>query len=863
MFAAALPKKYQLKKQIASGGMGHVFLAHQADLDRDVAIKFLEVNKEGGREAFQRFKDEIKVCARLSHPHIVTLLDFDLENEFPYIVFEYIEGKTLKDKVKSQELKKLSDLLDIMAEVVEALDYAHAEGVVHRDIKPENILITKDGSAKVADFGLAKLGGVTKVKTRSGDVVGTPQYMPPEQIEGKAYTGASDMYSFGAVLFHMAAGTPPFGDKKGADVLDKHLKATPPLLLDVAPKMPELLGHLVEVCLQKEADCRPADVAEVAQALRDIALEVRETGDKVRLPRPGRKLSSVTMRKRLPQKPVKAAGPPPVLHKALVAIAIILPILLGAYAFLTGGSETTTSSEIAILANGAKTALVKWKTTWPAKETKAILSVGDEQREIKIASFAQSEGKEGEPSIYEGLLKDLEPEKNYSIALVKPDGTKSLKATLKTQKLEPFKPLRSVALTKDGKLTFTIQARVPMSVRFTPEPQSVEPKAEGKKPVYAGRHVATYSFDKLVQNPSISGKVTSIDGDSKRAVIDVRKHIRGLFEQAFLDFERSREDGDFWVLFNKADQPIGKFFRDNERKYKKLKKKDQSALPAFEKELWSSVRTRLKGTRWYTLVEPLIPGLPKFVKSRLCNDETKEKIAKALLAFSLVDRAAGTHELPRNPDWLPILDPANRPFPLGYGKSFLSGRVSSHKCTADIDLIKRNVYLMFDDKHPKFKKIFGGGMKADLFSAQTWTTSLRKKHIQNVNSGEIELAIRTAIMPSVIVIDINKGNFITTFEPRRSDVAHYTQWRRESGANVREVAMMLRGDLKQKGKMQEFLKVIEEGIYQKPKKLYHYIPLSCLYKGNNTIKIYQMSTAIDGLEYIGVTSVKIRLQKAN
>ena len=862
MFAAALPKKYQLKKEIASGGMGHVFLAYQADLDRDVAIKFLEVNKDGGREAFQRFKDEIKVCARLNHPHIVTLLDFDLENEFPYIVFEYIEGKTLKDKVKSQELKKLSDLLDIMAEVAEALDYAHSEGVVHRDIKPENILVTTDGSAKVADFGLAKLGGVTKVKTRSGDVVGTPAYMPPEQIEGKAYTGASDIYSFGAVLFDMAAGTPPFGDKKGADVLDKHLRATPPRLLDVSPKMPELLGHLVEVSLQKEADCRPADVSEVAQALRDIALEVREGGDSVRLPRPGRKLSS-TMKKRLPQQPVKVVGPPPVGHKILVAIAIIIPILLGAYAFFAGGAEATISGDVTILANGAKTALVKWSTTWPAKETKAILSVDSGAKEISLTSFSQTEGKEGELSTYEGLLKDLEPEKNYGLALIKPDGTKSLKATLKTLKLEPFKPLSCVALTKDGELTFTVQARVPMTVRFTPEPTVVVPKGAGKKPVYAGRHVATYSLDTLVQNPAISAKVTSIDGDTKREVVDVRKHLLQVFTDAFADFERSREDGDFWVLFNKADQPIGKFFRDNERDYKKLKRNDPSALPKFEKELWASVRTTLKGSRWYTLVEPFIPGLPKLVKSRLCSDEAKEKIAKALLPFSLVDRAAGTHELPRNPDWLPILDPANRPFPLGYGKSFLSGTVSSHKCTADIDLIKRNVYLMFDDKHPKFKKIFGGGVKADLFSAQTWTTSLRQNHIQGVNAGEIELAIRTAIMPSVIVIDINKGKFVTTFEPRMSDVAHYTQWRRDSGANVREVAMMLRGDLKQKGKMQEFLKVIEEGIYQKPKLLYHYIPLSCLYKGNNTIKIYQMSTTIDSLEYIGVTSVKIRLQKGS
>ncbi len=859
MYAKALPENYQIKKQIASGGMGHVFLAYQKDLDRDVAIKFLDLSKEGGREAFQRFKDEIKVCARLHHPHIVALLDFDLESEYPYIVFEYIEGMTLKDKVKSQKLKKLSDLLDIMAEVADAMDYAHGEGVVHRDIKPENILVTTDGSAKVADFGLAKLGGVTKVKTQTGYAVGTPQYMSPEQIEGKQVTGASDMYSFGAVLFHMAAGSPPFGASKGADVLRRHLKTVPPLLLDVSPKMPELLGHLVEVSLQKEPDCRPAQVSEVAQALRDISLELRENGDRVTLPRPGRRLSS-TMSHKLPKKPLppQSSG---IGRKVLLAVALILPVLLGAYAFLTGGQESTTSGDVTIVSYGAKTALVRWKTSWPAKEAKVVLTNDGTDQQVKLTSFIQKEGKKGEPTTYEGLLKELEPDKSYDLALLKPDGSKTLKASLKTHKLEPFKPLRSIRLTSKGKLTFTVQARMPMTVRFSPKPEEVNPVSSGKKPAYAGRHMATYSLDALVRDPAIQAKITSIDGEDKREVIDVRKYFKELFAASYSDFERSRDEGDFWVLFNKADQAIGRVFRDGERRYKRLKKKDPSALPQFEKEFWASITTTLKCTKWFSSLEPLLPGLPSFVKSKLCNDECKEKAALALLGLSLVDRAAGHYELPRNPSWVPALSPENRPFPLGYGRSSLVGDVGSHKFTADIDLIKRRVYLMFDDKHPKFKNIFGTGVKADLFSAQTWSTSLSNKHIRNVNKGELELAIRTAIMPSVIVVDINKGRFVTTFEPRRKDVAHYTQWRRDSGANVREVAMMLRGDLKQKGKMQEFLKVIEEGIYQKPKKLYHYIPLSCLYKGNNTIKIYQMSTAIDSLEYIGVTSVKIRLQK--
>ncbi|MEX1243856.1 MAG: protein kinase [Thermoanaerobaculia bacterium] len=289
---------YEIVAPIGAGGMGEVYKAKDSRLDRQVAIKVLSSHLSANEEIRQRFEREAKTISQFSHPHICALYDVGRENETDYLVMELLEGESLADRLGKGALPT-EQVLRYGIEIADALDKAHRQGIVHRDLKPGNVMITKTG-VKLLDFGLAKLqaGGrglpvsgasrlateahVSAPLTERGTVLGTFQYMAPEQLEGGDADSRSDIFAFGAVLYEMATGQKAFSGKSQASLIGSILRDDPPSISEVAPMTPPALNRVVRTCLAKDPEDRFQTAHDVMLQLQWIA----EGGSQAGLPAP-------------------------------------------------------------------------------------------------------------------------------------------------------------------------------------------------------------------------------------------------------------------------------------------------------------------------------------------------------------------------------------------------------------------------------------------------------------------------------------------------------------------------------------------------------------------------------------------------
>jgi tetratricopeptide (TPR) repeat protein len=264
---AALAGRYVLDRLLGEGGMGSVFLATDLRHERQVAIKVLRADV-GTSMGAERFLQEIRIAARLEHPHILMLIDSGETDGLLYYVMPFVEGESLRDRLHREGPLPLGDALRIAAQVADALDYAHARGIIHRDIKPENILLS-DGHAKVADFGIARLAGAPSGNlTQTGMSLGTPSYMSPEQIMGeRELDGRSDLYSLACVLYEMLAGAPPFTGTSAQAVMVKRMTQDAERIRAKREQVPVLVDMVLARALARDAAERQASTREFAAAL--------------------------------------------------------------------------------------------------------------------------------------------------------------------------------------------------------------------------------------------------------------------------------------------------------------------------------------------------------------------------------------------------------------------------------------------------------------------------------------------------------------------------------------------------------------------------------------------------------------------
>ena len=272
---------YEILSAIGAGGMGEVYRAKDTRLNRDVAIKVLPPHLADSPDLRERFEREARTIASLNHPHICALYDVGHQDGTDFLVMEYLEGETLAQRLVKGPFP-LDQVLQNAMEIADALDKAHRKGITHRDLKPGNIMLTKSGT-KLLDFGLAKLQqeavpapSISRLSTQDnltdeGTILGTYQYMAPEQVEAKPVDARTDIFAFGAVVYELATGKKAFQGKTQASIMAKILESEPPSISSLQPMTPPALDRVVKKCLSKEPDQRWQTASDLCGELKWIA----------------------------------------------------------------------------------------------------------------------------------------------------------------------------------------------------------------------------------------------------------------------------------------------------------------------------------------------------------------------------------------------------------------------------------------------------------------------------------------------------------------------------------------------------------------------------------------------------------------
>jgi serine/threonine-protein kinase len=270
--------RYEIMKELGKGAMGIVYLGQDPQIGREMAIKTIRFTDEYEEDEAEKIKEqffaEAKTAGLLSHPNIVTIYDAGSDHDLSYIAMEYLDGYDLKEHAVPANLLPIRTVLDLCADVAEALGYAHTKGVVHRDIKPANIMFLKNGKPKVTDFGIAR--AMASSKTKTGVVKGTPFYMSPEQITGKKVDGRSDIYSLGVVLYELLTGVQPFKADDLAGLIYKITQEEPAPVNQYNQKVPKAVAQIIDKALVKDRDHRYQKAEHMAEHLRLVVKKMDE-----------------------------------------------------------------------------------------------------------------------------------------------------------------------------------------------------------------------------------------------------------------------------------------------------------------------------------------------------------------------------------------------------------------------------------------------------------------------------------------------------------------------------------------------------------------------------------------------------------
>lgn len=328
---------YKILSMIGAGGMGEVYLAQDTRLRRKVAIKLLAPELTGDQRGLRRFEQEALAASALNHPNILTIFEFGQADDLHFIVCEYVEGLTLRQKMSKGRLE-LRSAVEIVIQIANALAAAHASGIVHRDIKPENVIVRDDGIVKVLDFGIAKLSprytgqmtrrtahGVVLSDTEPGMIRGTAKYMSPEQARGMPVDARSDIFSLGSVMYELITDRSAFDGETSSDVIAEILKVDPPSPSSVIPDLPAEMDRIVDKALTKDREGRYQSVADLLVDLQDYQKEA-EFQAKLHTPVPGERVKPGAERKT----PARAVPPPQVASATswlLWRVAVLLVVV--------------------------------------------------------------------------------------------------------------------------------------------------------------------------------------------------------------------------------------------------------------------------------------------------------------------------------------------------------------------------------------------------------------------------------------------------------------------------------------------------------------------------------------------------------
>jgi serine/threonine-protein kinase len=327
-----IAERYELKEVVGHGGMSTVYKARDSLLERNVALKVLHQQYSEDEDFVERFKHEARSVAQLQHPNIVTVIDRGEDDGRQYIVFEFIDGENLKELVVRKGRLSLRDALETTLEIARGLAFAHGHGLVHRDVKPQNVLLNGDGRAKVTDFGIARSLDVDHGTTQTGTILGTSNYIAPEQASGQPVDAHTDVYSLGIVLYEMLTGELPFPGESFVAIAMKHIQEPSPNVLDLRGDIPLRVAEMIDRALEKDPEDR-FPTMHVFAAEIEASLAELDRGEE------GAVTMVVPAAQRLQRKRQRKPVSPFPLLIGLVGVLAVAAVVVGLLTFRGGGGQ--------------------------------------------------------------------------------------------------------------------------------------------------------------------------------------------------------------------------------------------------------------------------------------------------------------------------------------------------------------------------------------------------------------------------------------------------------------------------------------------------------------------------------------------
>jgi serine/threonine-protein kinase len=325
MVGEVLADRYELEELVGSGGMSSVYRAHDRLLDRKVALKILHQQYSYDEEYVERFRREARAVATLSHPNIVTVIDRGEHAGRQFIVFEYVDGENLKRLIERRGPAPVATALELAIQIAGGLSFAHQQGLVHRDVKPQNVLLNGDLRAKVTDFGIARSLNVQHGMTQTGTVLGTSDYIAPEQAQGQQVDEQTDVYSLGVVVYELLTSEVPFPGENFVAVAMRHINEEPPPVRDKRPDVSPRLEAAIQRAMAKRPGDRFPTMQAFAAELQACLAETQSAGTQIAVPPPAAPQQTTQIRRRR-----RTVSPWPVIVAivALIAIAVVVALLI-------------------------------------------------------------------------------------------------------------------------------------------------------------------------------------------------------------------------------------------------------------------------------------------------------------------------------------------------------------------------------------------------------------------------------------------------------------------------------------------------------------------------------------------------------
>ena len=733
--------------------MGEVYRAFDTKLNRPVALKVIINKLVGNTLAIKRFRREVKALASINHPNVVRLFDVAQQKEKLFYTMELVNGKTLHALLLDGAMSKRK-AVRLVSALADGLHAVHQKGLLHRDIKPANIMVNEDGVPKLMDFGLVKDIDDAQTKlTATGNIVGTLSYLPPEHLRHQDIDEKSDVFQLGVILYEALTGNNPLTVEFLAAVSEGGKEPTIRPPSSVEDGIPQSLDEVVMKAIASQPSDRYETAKSFCHALNDwLAKAADEPTVAKKKKRP---------RKRATQEQSK------LLRQAVIAVAVVV-FALFFWQFFPKSQRSGIVRDLNIEKCGGRTLIVRWQSDWRSDNPQFFVrekEKGEYKTLRRLALFVTPTGNESIstlPFAHRILLTGLLPARQYTLALKRPDGSKTVGVNFSTVVQPEFSPSRFLSLTSDGALEVTVKSVLPFSARCEPNPLSIKPDDPPGRHLYEERRIYRFSLRRLAVSPKIKMELTSIDQEKIVWQLPVAKLLKASFLEAYNSFSKEHKEGNFHQILLGEEKTFHALFKRDKRR------------------LWPLLSKRLvEQAQWYRKLRPYLPGLPTLLNSNLCTEDLRATVACSLLPLELISRGAKFSKAQVYGQWEAFLTPRLNLYQINRGP-FSDGLL-----TQSLPFVwsKSRPYswrLFIDKAHPRGK---GSETEIPIYSTtETMTVQVNGTSIKRSRALSLELSLRTAIAGVIPIVEL--GDRTIAFPPVDEEVRAYNQMLAAKGKEI-------------------------------------------------------------------------------